>query len=89
MRKTHFPNSDRPVNLYSLDAILAVGYRVNSKRGIAFRRWANKIIKDYLIKGYAVNERRLISLNKTIDIQNRMLSASLSIDSEELSNVIT
>lgn len=88
VRKTHFANSDRPVNLYSLDVVLAVGYRVNSQRGIAFRRWANKIIKDYLIKGYAINEKRLSNLNKTINIQNRMLSASLGIETDELSSVI-
>ena len=46
VRKTHFANSDKPVNLYNLDMILAVGYRVNSKRGIMFRRWANSIINN-------------------------------------------
>ena len=74
--------------LYSLDMIISVGYRVKSQRGIAFRRWANSVLKDYLIQGYAVNERRLIALNKTIDIQNRMLASTLHIDSEELSSVI-
>ena len=59
----------RPAKLYNLDVILAVGYRVQSKRGILFRRWANKVLKDYLIKGYAVNQKRLEALNKTIDIQ--------------------
>ena len=78
----------RPAKLYNLDVILAVGYRVKSKRGIAFRRWANKVLKDYLIKGYAVNEKRLENLNKTIDIQNRMLAYSLNIDKEELAKVI-
>ena len=78
----------RPAKLFNLDVILAVGYRVKSKRGIAFRRWANKVLKDYLVKGYAVNEKRLENLNKTIDIQNRMLAYSLSIDKEELAKVI-
>ena len=88
VRKTHFANSDRPVNLYSLDMIISVGYRVNSKRGILFRKWANKVLKDYLIQGYALNQKRLEALNKTIDIQNRMLAYSLNIDKEELAKVI-
>ena len=78
----------RKIKLYNLDMIISIGYRVKSKRGIVFRRWANSILKDYLIKGYAVNERRLIALNKTIDIQNRMLASTLHIDNEELSSVI-
>ena len=63
------------VDYYNLDMIISVGYRVKSKNGIIFRKWANKIIKDYLIKGYAVNERRLEYLEKTIkliDIASRM-----------------
>ena len=79
----------RPAKLYNLDVILSVGYRIKSKRGIAFRRWANKVLKDYLIKGYAVNQKRLEALNKTIDIQNRMLAHSLDIDKEELGKVIS
>ena len=74
--------------LYNLEMITSVGYRVKSKRGILFRRWANKTIKSYLLKGYAINEKRLEALNKTIDIQNRMLAYSLNIDIEELAKVI-
>lgn len=62
------------VEYYSLDVIISVGYRVKSKRGIAFRRWANKVLKDYLLKGYAVNNKRLEYLEKTIkliEIANR------------------
>ena len=88
VRKTHFPHSDRPVKLYNLDMIISVGYRVKSQRGIIFRRWANKVLKDYLIQGYAVNQKRLDNLGKTIDIQNKMLAYSLNIDKEELSKVI-
>ena len=47
----------RPVEIYNLDAIISVGYRVNTKRGIQFRQWANKVLKDYLLRGYAVNSR--------------------------------
>ena len=78
----------RPAKLYNLDVILSVGYRIKSKRGIAFRRWANKILKNYLIQGYAINQKKLDALNKTIDIQNRMLAYSLDIDKEELVKVI-
>ena len=78
----------RPAKLYNLDVILAVGYRVQSERGILFRRWANKVLKDYLIQGYTINQKRLEALNKTIDIQNRMLSYALDIDKEELFKVI-
>ncbi len=74
MQKMHNANSDKPVEYYDLDVILAVGYRVNSKQGIAFRRWASNVLKDYIIEGYAVNMRRLDLLNKTvklIEIANR------------------
>jgi len=88
VRKTHFPHSDRPVKMYNLDVIISVGYRVKSNRGILFRKWANKVLKDYLIQGYAVNQKRLDNLGKVIDIQNRMLAYSLNIDKEELTKVI-
>ena len=88
VRKTHFPHSDKAIKLYNLDMIISVGYRVKSQRGIIFRKWANQILKDYLIKGYAVNQKRLDNLNKTIDIQNRMLAYSLDMDKDELSKVI-
>ena len=68
--------------------IISVGYRVNSKRGITFRRWANSVLRQYLIQGYALNDRRLENLGKVIDIQNKMLSYSLNIDRDELSKVI-
>lgn len=75
-------------NLYNLDVIISVGYRVKSKRGIIFRKWANKVLKEYLIKGIAINRKRLEALNKTIDIQTRMLSYALDIDKDELFKVI-
>ena len=78
----------RKLKIYNLDMIISVGYRVKSQRGIVFRRWANKVLKDYLIQGYAINQKRLDNLGKTIDIQNRMLAYSLNIDKEELSKVI-
>ena len=78
----------RRIKIYNLDMIISVGYRVKSKRGILFRRWANRILKDYLIQGYAINERKLTSLGKTIQIQNKMLASSMQIDFQELSSVI-
>ena len=78
----------RTAKLYNLDVVLSVGYRVNSKRGIMFRRWTSKVLKDYLIQGYAINKKRLENLGKTIDIQTRMLVYSLNIDKEELTKVI-
>jgi death-on-curing family protein len=59
VQKMHIANSDKPIKIYSLDLILSVGYRVNSRQATQFRIWANKILKDYLLKGYAINETRL------------------------------
>ena len=50
-------NSDKPVKYYSLDVIISVGYRVKSKKGTRFRQWANRVLKDYLLKGYSINQR--------------------------------
>lgn len=60
----HVPNSDKPVAYYSLDVIISVGYRVKSQRGIIFRQWANNILKQYLLKGYVVDENRAIISNE-------------------------
>lgn len=64
----------RKIKLYNLDMIISVGYRVKSQRGIIFRRWANMVLKKYLIKGYSINNKRLEKLNKIIDIQNKNFS---------------
>ena len=55
----HFPFSDKPTKVYNLDVIISVGYRVKSQRGTQFRRWATKILRDYTLRGYAVNQRIL------------------------------
>lgn len=68
----HIANSDKPVKFYSLDVIISVGYRVKSKRGIEFRRWANKVLKDYILKGYAVNHNRISQLGEVIKIMKRV-----------------
>ena len=78
-------------NYYNLDVIISVGYRVKSKNGIIFRKWANKILKDYLIKGYVVNQRRLDYLEKTvklIDIANRIDERLDGDDAKEILKVI-
>lgn len=78
----------RKVKIYNLDMVISVGYRVKSQRGIIFRKWANKVLKEYLIQGYSINNKRLEKLNKVIDIQNKMLASALNIDNYELSEVI-
>lgn len=62
----HIANSDKPIKLYSLDVIISVGYRVKSNRGTQFRQWANKVLKDYLLRGYSVNQR-LLYMESRID----------------------
>ena len=92
VQKLHIPNSDKPVTFYNLDVIISVGYRVKSKNGVAFRKWANKILKDYLIKGYAINEKRLKALEKTIeliDIANRLDDRLEDKDAKGVLKVIT
>lgn len=74
----------RKPKIYNLDMILSVGYRVNSKRGIAFRKWANNILKQYIMKGYAINEKRLQALQKTVDIQSKMLADALDIEETDV-----
>ena len=79
------------VDYYNLDVIISVGYRVKSKNGVLFRQWANQILKDYLIKGYVVNQRRLEYLEKTIkliDIANRMDERLKGNDAKEILKVI-
>ena len=74
----------RKPKIYNLDMILSVGYRVNSKRGIAFRRWANRTLKQYIIQGYAINEKRLAVLQKTVDIQTKMLACTLDVEEADV-----
>ena len=90
-QKMRIANSDKLVNFYNLDVIISVGYRVKSKNGIIFRKWANKILKDYMLKGYAINQKRLDYLEKTIkliDIANRMDDRLEGEDAKEILKVI-
>lgn len=79
------------VDYYNLDMIISVGYRVKWKNGIIFRKWANKVLKEYLLKGYAINEKRLAYLEKTvklIDIASRINDDINGIDAKEIIKVI-
>lgn len=81
----------RKSKIYNLDVIISVGYRVKSKNGVIFRQWANKILKDYMLKGYAINQRRLEYLEKTIkliDIANRIDEKIEGNDAKEILRVI-
>ena len=75
---------ERKIEYYNLDMIISIGYRVKSQRGIEFRRWANKVLKDYIIKGYAINDKRLEVLQKTVEIQAKMLATAIEGDSDEV-----
>ncbi len=82
VQKMHIANSDRPVQFYSLDVIISVGYRVKSKRGVEFRKWANDVLKKYIYEGYAINDKRLGALQKTVEIQTKMLADTLEIEQQ-------
>ena len=73
------------VPFYSLDVIISVGYRVKSKRGIAFRKWANAVLKDYIIQGYAVNNNRMSQLNEVIQVMKRVEN---TLDAKQILSVI-
>ena len=80
----------RNIDYYNLDMIISVGYRVKSQNGIIFRRWATKILKDYMLQGYAVNQKRLEYLEKTvklIDIANRIDDRLENDDAKEILKV--
>ena len=87
-QKMRVVNIKQLVPFYSLDVVISVGYRVKSKNGVKFRKWATSILKDYMIKGYSINQKRLDALNKTIEIQSRMLASSLDIDAKEVLSII-
>lgn len=75
----------RSVNCYSLDAIISVGYRVNSTRATQFRIWATRILKDYIIRGYAINRERMRQLGQTVEVMKRVAN---SLDVEQVLDVV-
>ncbi len=77
--------ASRPPMYYNLDVIISVGYRVKSKRGVAFRKWANSVLKQYIIKGYAVNHNRMNQLNEVIRVMKRVEN---SLDTKQVLTVV-
>lgn len=87
MQKMHIAFSDKPVVLYGLDAIISVGYRVNSKRGTQFRIWATRTLKDHLLRGYTLNEKRLrerglSEIEQAVGLMTRTLTANALVTDE-------
>lgn len=80
------------VSFYNLDVIISVGYRVKSKKGVEFRRWANKVLKDYLVKGYAVNkvltEQRYTELKQLVAVLGRTVKAQETLTSDDALNLV-
>ena len=76
---------ERLIEYYNLDVIISVGYRVKSKRGVAFRKWANSVLKEYIIKGYAINQQRLNQLNQVLRIMKRSETA---LDAKQVLTVV-
>ena len=74
---------------YNLDMIISIGYRVKSNRGVEFRKWANSVLKQYIIQGYAINEKRLEALQRTINIQTKMLACTLEVDEAEVLKAVS
>ncbi len=93
MQKMHIANSDKPVVFYSLDIILAVGYRANSKRAIEFRRWATKILKAHITKGFTINPKVIknnyAEFQKAIENIKQLLPASSSVDRESVLELVS
>ena len=85
MHFLHIANADRPVAYYSLDVIISVGYRVKSQRGVEFRRWANSVLKQYIISGYALNEHRMKQLGEAVRLMKRI---ETDLDTRQVLNVV-
>ena len=84
VQKKHIAKADRPVSFFSLDVVISVGYRVHSQRGVEFRKWANNILKQYILQGYAVNESLLSAQGKTIQLQSRIIAGLFEREEEEV-----
>jgi len=79
VQKMHFAGSDKPVTLYSLDIILAVGYRTNSAKAIKFRQWSTNILRNYILNGYAINGERL-TYQRFINLENEVMNLHKKVD---------
>ena len=85
----------RTIPYFNLDMIISVGYRVNSKRGVKFRQWANQVLKEYLVKGYAINERihkeQIVELRQLVQVASRAINnqeVAKTVESQDLLNVV-
>jgi hypothetical protein len=92
MQKMHNANSDKPVTVYSLDVILAVGYRTNSARAIAFRQWATKTLREHILKGYTINRKRIArnygSFIKAVESVRELLPATSKVETGDILELI-
>ena len=90
VQKMHIPNSDKPVKFYSLDIILAVGYRTNSAKAIKFRQWATNVLRNYILNAYAINDNRITHQrfkdleNEVSTLKNKVNTISNAIESNEV-----
>jgi hypothetical protein len=66
VQKMHIAHSDKPAKFYNLDVIISVGYRVSSKRGTQFRIWTTNVLRNHILRGYSINDRRFKELNQAI-----------------------
>ena len=93
VHKMHFPHSDKPVKLYSLDIILAVGYRTNSAKAVLFRKWATKTLKKHLLEGYTINKKQLAKnyekFQKTLENIKILLPKDKSIEAKDTIELIS
>ncbi len=88
MQILHISGSDKPVAFYSLDVIISVGYRVKSQRGVEFRKWANSVLRQYIMNGYAANTHRLEELNQTLQIIKRIEKNVVNLEKSQILEVI-
>jgi hypothetical protein len=86
MQKMHIPDSDKPVAYFNLDVIISVGYRVKSKQGTQFRIWATNVLRDYLLKGYVINQRVDSLENKFKNLSQEVKQLSLQLKTQEMTN---
>ena len=93
VQKMHFPHSDKPIKLYSLDIILAVGYRTNSAKAILFRKWATKTLKQHLLEGYTINKKQLVKnyqkFQKTLENIKTLLPDDRSVGAKDTLELIS
>jgi len=87
MQKMHIANSDRPVAFYDLDVVISVGYRIKSERGVQFRRWATNVLRQHLVQGYTLNQKRLEAHQEALDELKQAIALSARlINNKDLSS---